>query len=129
MILDVQSLRMTATSSLESTSVTERLVLHELAELERDGRTPAQATDVLVECRGRLTELDVVVVGRLTEGDLVRACRTLEDRGLVTENLPDSTSPVGKGRPAYDLAVDTETVREFVRDDERLAGLPDDASA
>lgn len=115
---------MTGASSLESTSVTERLVLYELAELERDDRTPAQTTDVLRECRGLLAELDDVVGSRLAEGDLVSACRTLEDRGLVTEDEPDATSPVGKGRPGYELDVDVETVREFVRDDERLDGLP-----
>lgn len=111
---------------LESTSITERLVLHELAELEQKNQTPAQATDVLRECRGRLGELDEVVGGRLSEGDLVRACRTLEDRGFVTEDKPDATSPVGKGRPGYELDVDTETVREFLRDDDRLQGLPAD---
>jgi hypothetical protein len=120
---------MTESSSLESTSVTERLVLCELAELERDGRTPAQATDVLRACRGRLEEMEEVVGGRLTEGDLVRACRTLADRGLVDEDDPDATSPVGKGRPYYELAVEPETVREFVRDDERLAGLPEGGPA
>ena len=119
---------MTGDSSLDSTSVTERLVLYELAELEADGRTPARATDVLRTCRGHLEGLDEVVGGRLTEGDLVRSCRTLEDRGLVSETKPDSTSPVGKGRPAYELAVEREAVREFVRDDERLDGLPADGT-
>ncbi|SFR86316.1 hypothetical protein SAMN05216559_0204 [Halomicrobium zhouii] len=112
------------TTSLDSTSVTERLVLHELAELDRADRTPAQATDVLQACRGRLEELETVVGSRLTEGDLVRACRTLEDRGLVTGNRPERTSPVGKGRPAYELDVEVETVREFVSDDDRLSELP-----
>jgi len=111
-------------TSLESASVTERLVLHELAELEREDRTPAQATDVLSECRDRLQALESVVGGRLTEGDLVKACRTLEDRGLVTGQRPETTSPVGKGRPAYELDVDVETVRESVREDDRLAELP-----
>ncbi len=111
-------------STLQSTSLTERVVLHELAELERDDRTPAQATDVLRECRGWLGDLEAVVGDRLTEGDLVRACRRLEDRGLVTGTRPEATSPVGKGRPGYELAVDVEAVRECVREDERLAGLP-----
>lgn len=109
--------------ALESTSVTERLVLYELAELDRDGRTPAQATDVLTSCRGRLGDLDDVVGGRLSEADLMSACRTLEDRGLVEEQTPGATSPVGKGRPAYELAVEAETVREFVAEDDRLTGL------
>jgi len=90
----------------------------------RADRTPAQATDVLQACRGRLEDLETVVGSRLTEGDLVKACRTLEDRGLVTGKRPERTSPVGKGRPAYELDVDVETVRTFVREDDRLSELP-----
>lgn len=120
---------MTDDSSLASTSVTERLVLHELAELDRNGRTPVQATDVLRECRDRLPAMEDVVGDRLTESELVRACRTLEERGLVSGTRPESTSPVGKGRPRYELDVDARRVREFVREDDRLTGLPTDESA
>ena len=115
---------MTDRAALEGTSVTERLVLNELAALERDGVTPAQAVDVLGRCRDRLEHLDEVVGGRLTEGELVRACRTLQDRGVVSEIQPETTSPVGKGRPAYELDVGPETVHAFVREDDRLTGLP-----
>lgn len=115
---------MTDRSALEGTSLTERLVLNELAALERNGRTPVQAMDVLGRCRERLEQLDEVAGGRLTEGELVRACRTLRDRGVVSEIQPDATSPVGKGRPAYELDAETETVQSVVREDARLTGLP-----
>lgn len=116
---------MTTNSSLESTTVTERLVLHELAGLEAEGRTPARATDVLGSCRGRLADLEDVVGGRLSEADVVGACRTLADKGLVTEQTPDATSPVGKGRPAYELAVDAAIVRESLAEDDRFHRLSD----
>lgn len=117
---------MTGDSTLDGTSVTERLVLHELAELERQGRTPAEALDVLSKCRERLVGLDEIAGGRLTEADLVRSCRRLDDEGLVTEIEGDDTSPVGKGRPSYELDVDAAAVRELVRDDDRFEGLPAD---
>ena len=113
---------MTDESALEGTSATERVVLFELAELSEGDRTPAQAPAILRGCRDRLDALDDVVAGRVTEADLVRSCRALEAEGLVTEREPDATSPAGKGRPAYDLAVDPDAVRAVVGDDDRFVG-------
>lgn len=120
---------MTDISKIERTSVTERLVLHGLVELERRDRTPAETLDVLEQCRDDLDRLDEFVAGRLTEADLVRACRTLSERELVAEIEPDATSPVGKGRPAYGLDADPDDVFAVVSGDDRFEGLAtDDAS-
>lgn len=113
---------MTDRSVLESTSVTERLVLFELAEFDESGRTPAQAPAILKECRDRLETLEEVAGGRLNEAELLRACHALNEQGLVSEVRPDETSPVGKGRPAYDIDVDPAAIREFVGEDDRFAG-------
>lgn len=119
---------MTERSDLESTDLTERVVLFELAERDGDDDTPASALDLLDGCRSRVRALDGVTGGKLTEADLVRACRSLAATDLVRERPAPETSPVGKGRPAFDLAVEAATVREFVRDDDRLAGVTDEAS-
>lgn len=111
---------------LEGTDATERLVLYELCECERRGETPVAALDLLGRCRERLGELEDVPVGTVSEADVVRACRSLAGDGLVEEVPADETSPTGKGRPDFETAVDGERVRETVRDDDRLPGLPDD---
>lgn len=110
-------------SGLESTDRVERVVLVALAERTSEGECPTTALDLLEGCRRLVGDLDDFVVGRFTEAELFRSCHSLAATGMVTELQPDETSPVGKGRPEYELAVDPETVREFLRDDDSLADL------
>lgn len=119
---------MTDRSAIEATGVTERLVLLELAAAERRGGTPTPALDVLDGCRSRLEALEEVAAGRFTEADLVRACRRLDERGLVTQVEPDERSPVGKGRPAYELAADPDAIRTVVSDDDRFGDRSTDGA-
>jgi hypothetical protein len=111
---------MTDQSTIRSTSVLERLVLDEFAALADSGRTPVQAPTLVGQCRDRLATLDDVVGSRCSEADVVRCCRSLADRGLLTTVELGEESAVGMGRPAYELAVDPAVIREFVDDDERL---------
>lgn len=108
---------------LESTDVTERVVLAELAECTRNGECPIATLELLEGCRQRVAELDDVVAGRFTEVDLLRSCQSLAATDLVREKPPAEDSPVGKGRPSYELAVDAEAVRKFCGDDDVFASL------
>lgn len=107
-------------SELESTSGTERLVLLALAEFERSDRAPAQALAVLDQCRDHLEAVEGVVGESLSEADLMRACRELQAADLVAEHSSDQTSPVGKGRPEFELAVDPSAVEELLAGDDRF---------
>lgn len=114
---------------LEATDATERVVLYDLARLAERGETPATVLELVADCRDIVAGLPDVPGGKVTEADVVRACRSLAAEGLVAEVPADDTSPVGKGRPEFDLAVDPAAVRECVREDDCLAGLPDDEAA
>ncbi|WIV68406.1 hypothetical protein [Natrialbaceae archaeon AArc-T1-2] len=107
---------MTDRTDLESTSLTDRLVLLGLTELRQRGETPAQTHDLREICRKQLPDESEAVVGSVAEPDVMRSLYTLESAGLVEETEPESTSPVGKGRPAYALAVDPDAVVDAVAD-------------
>lgn len=113
-------------SSLQSTSMTERLVMRELADLREQGRTPVQAPALVSQTRDRLDAYDEIIGCRVTEADVVRCCRSLEDRDLVRSSKPELNSPAGMGRPAYELTVNPETVREFVRENGLFRRRPPD---
>lgn len=112
-----------AKTALESTDVAERVVLTELAECTRQGECPIATLDLLDGCRRRVTELDELVAGRFTEADLLRSCHSLAATELARENPPEEGSPVGKGRPEYELVVDAETVQKFLSDDDVFGSL------
>jgi hypothetical protein len=137
---------MTEQSAIRSSSVLERLVLNEFAALDdrsrtpsdsrcssdepglsQFGRTPVQAPALLRQCRDRLATLDDVVGSRCSEADVVRCCRSLADRGLLTQVELGEEPAVGMGRPAYELAVDPAVIRGVGGDDERFGSRELDA--
>ncbi|WP_254767159.1 hypothetical protein [Salinilacihabitans rarus] len=101
---------MTDDRELDSLPAVERFVLERLAELARRERTPAQTHEVRRACKERAEERDAV--GTVSEADVLRSLYRLESRDLVTEIPPESRSPVGKGRPFYEPAVDPDAVLE-----------------
>ncbi|MGQ3411933.1 hypothetical protein ACT4ML_06675 [Natrinema sp. LN54] len=111
-------------SPFESISLTNQVVLLGVTELAREDETPVQTHDLRRHCRRQLSEVDTEVVGTITEADVIRSLYRLEDEGLVDEVEPTETSPTGKGRPAYTLAVTAGRVYDGV-DDELLNGAGD----
>ncbi|SEW02412.1 hypothetical protein [Natrinema salifodinae] len=99
---------------LDSISLTDQAVLLGVAHLAGEGETPIQTHEVRKHCQRRLGDSDTEVVGTLTEADVIRSLYRLEAAELVEEVDPTETSPTGKGRPAYTLAVDPDTVYEGV---------------
>ncbi|WP_255192071.1 hypothetical protein [Natronobeatus ordinarius] len=103
---------MTNGADLDGTSRTECLVLLGLVELECHDRTPAQTHELRSTCRdGTVGE---AVVGSVSEADVMRSLYRLEASDVVEEVTPETTSPTGKGRPSYELAVDPEEVVDHV---------------
>ncbi len=99
---------MSEISGLDTMSRTECLVLLGLVELECHDRTPVQTHELRRICRNGV--VGECVVGSVSEADVMRSLYRLEAADVVEEVTPESTSPTGKGRPSYELAVDPETV-------------------
>ena len=119
---------MAETVDFEETSLTHRVVLIGLVELTAAGETPAHAGEVRGVCTADLDAIEGDVVGTLTEAEVSRAFNELESDGLV-EATRDDTSATGKGRPRYDLAVDSESITAAFDDDERVRPLLESLSA
>ncbi len=96
-------------SPFESITLTNQAVLLTVAELARRDETPVQTHHIRKHCRERLADVDTKIVGTISEADVIRSLYRLEDEDFVDEAHPSETSPTGKGRPAYTLAV-SETV-------------------
>lgn len=109
-------------SVLESTSLTERLVLLALAGAAVDGETPVASVDVRPCCRELAEDVEAEVVSTPAESDVMRALGFLGAEPYV-EEVPQDTSPVGKGRPRYDLETAPERVLDALAEDDRLEGV------
>jgi len=112
---------MTTDRPLEGTSTTERLVLLALADECRKADGPAQTHDVRRGCLSIAESLDGEFVGAVSEAVVIRSLYELEAKGVIDEHRPDDRSPAGKGRPAYELAVERARVFDLVDDDSPLA--------
>ncbi|MFA9415023.1 hypothetical protein [Natrinema sp. HArc-T2] len=105
-------------SQFESISLMNQAVLLTVAELARQDETPVQTHDLRKRCQEQLADVDTEVVGTISEADIIRSLYRLEDEDLVDEIHQSETSPTGKGRPAYTLAVPETAVYDGV--DEEL---------
>lgn len=112
-----------STPAIDSRPLLEQVVLLGLAELHREDETPVRTPEVRRICKTRCPTGETTVVGTIGEADVMRSLYRLEDDDLVDEIDAGRSSPTGKGRPAYTLAVDPETVSEGVG--EELSGLMD----
>lgn len=113
---------MTDAVDIDETTLTHRVVLVGLASLSSREETPVHAGEVRRVCTGRLDAVEADVVGTLTAAAVTRTLNELEADRLV-EASRDETSPTGKGRPRYALAVDREGLLEALGEDERLSAL------
>lgn len=109
--------------TIESTSLSQRVVLLGLVELSERGATPVHSGDMKRVCQTRLEKIEGDVVGGLSEPDAIRALNELAGTGILSEVEVEDRSPVGKGRPTYALAVDPEEVLDALAEDDRLAPL------
>jgi len=105
---------------IESTTLTQRLVLLGVATLADRGETPAHSSAVKRACLGCLDDVKGDVVGGLSEAEVMRALNQLEAGGLVDRVAVENPSPVGKGRPMYRLGPDPSTVLDDLAADDRV---------
>lgn len=110
-------------AELASRPLSSRVVLLCMADLELTDSTPAHTGEVIRETKGCLDAVDADTMGKLSEAEVNRTLNRLEADGLVEMEQPDSTSPTGKGRPAYSLAVDCRRIVDALSDDGDVARL------
>jgi Cdc6-like AAA superfamily ATPase len=108
---------------LASRSLSGRIVLLCLADLEYTASTPVHTGEVVRESRDLLETVERDLMDSLSEAAVNRALNRLEDDGFVEMSTPSGTSPTGKGRPKYALAVDPVEVVEPLAGDEEIAPI------
>ena len=115
----------TRMDTLDDRSLPQRVVLLGLATLEQDDESPAQVN--VITRRAQTKSESVDDIGRLTEAEVDRALNVLEAQSIVTVPSIDDSSPVGKGRPAYELDTDVDVLLDELDDDDRLTAAVDQA--
>ncbi|SFB68900.1 hypothetical protein SAMN05444422_101194 [Halobiforma haloterrestris] len=104
---------------IDAISQLEQAVLLGVVILHQADETPVDTHEIGRTCRKEIAE-GSDRLGTIREADVIRSLYRLEDEDLVEEIDANRTSPTGKGRPAYELAVDPDAVYEAV--DEALLG-------
>lgn len=95
-------------AALDSTRPFEQFVLLSVAELAVADRTPAHSYDVTKTAKARLDDVERDTFGGVERQAVITTLGSLAEEGLLDK--AETKSPIGKGRPAYELAVDAETV-------------------
>ncbi|MFW6265469.1 MAG: hypothetical protein ACOC2A_01700 [Halanaeroarchaeum sp.] len=104
---------------IETLTLPQRVVLLGVTALEEDGETPAHVNVVTRHCQKYTSS--IADLGKLTEAETDRALNVLDAEELV--NMPSTyeSSPIGKGRPAYELIADRSAVLDALAEDDRLS--------
>jgi hypothetical protein len=103
-------------------SLSEQVVLLGLVELADDGATPVHSYEVKEACI-EYVESRAVDLGELTDREATRSLNRLAGEDVLEEVPPDDGSAVGKGRPAYALGVEAESVLEELEDVDAVATM------
>jgi hypothetical protein len=112
-----------AGEAIQDATVDQCVVLAALVEAASDRDTPVNPAELRSVCNDRLVGEDSPVVGQLSEADVTRALYALENGGLVENVAEEEPSPAGKGRPAYEVVHDRDTVLAALADRDGFAGL------
>ncbi|MBX0294841.1 hypothetical protein [Haloarcula nitratireducens] len=104
--------------TLQSARPFEQFVLLSVVELSVKGETPAHSYDVAETARNRLDDVDREPFGGVERQEVISALRTLADEDVLAKDRTESAT--GKGRPAYELAVDADTVLDELEDAETV---------
>lgn len=110
---------MATVEGVSQTSLAQRVVLLGLVSLAEREACPAHSFEIRRECAALEHDVDDVL-GGLSEADVMRALNELQAIGLVEEHALEDPSPVGKGRPNYEPAVDSKSLLDVLSDDHRV---------
>jgi len=99
---------------IQSVRPFEQFVLLSMVELAQADQTPAHSYDVTQTAKAHLDDVDRDPFGGVERDAVITALQSLADDGLLTKARTES--PTGKGRPAYDLAVDADDALDSLAD-------------
>ncbi|WP_276249969.1 hypothetical protein [Haloarcula rara] len=102
--------------ALGSVQSFEQFVLLSVAELSEEGETPAHSYDVTETAKARMDELDRPPFGGIERREVISALGNLTEANLLAK--AETEDAVGKGRPAYELAVASDDVIALLSEDE-----------
>lgn len=111
------------TEQLDSLPLSGRVVLLSMTHLSLTGETPVHTGQVIRATTDHLDTIEADTIGKLDEAEVNRALNRLEADSVVEMADVDDASPIGKGRPTYQLAVETDTVLSALGDDADVASL------
>ena len=107
---------MSMNEPLGSVQSFEQFVLLSVVELSTDGVTPAHSYDVTERAKERIDDLDRPPFGGIERREVITALRNLAEAGLLAKT--ETEDAVGKGRPAYELAVEADGVLDSLSEDD-----------
>lgn len=93
----------------------EQFVLLAVVELAAHDETPAHSFEVTKRAKEHLDDVDRDPFGGVERQEVITALGALADDGLLSKERTESAT--GKGRPAYDLAVDPDVVIDALDDE------------
>lgn len=96
--------------TLSSVQSFEQFVLLSVIELSVEGETPAHSFEVTETAKARIDDVDRASFGGIERQEVITALGSLAEAGLLEK--AETTDAVGKGRPAYELAVEADEVLE-----------------
>ena len=102
--------------ALGSVQSFEQFVLLSVVELSSDEATPAHSYDVTETAKARMDDLDRPPFGGIERQEVITALGNLAEAGLLAK--AETEDAVGKGRPAYELAVDADSVVDSLTEDD-----------
>jgi predicted transcriptional regulator len=108
---------------MRSLALSNRVVLLSLTQLSLEEETPAHTGQVIRACTEHVESVEADTIGKVAEAEVNRALNNLEAENYVEMDNIDEASPIGKGRPAYRLRVDVDTVLDELNDDDQVGPL------
>jgi len=105
-------------TTVDSVQSFEQFVLLSIVEQSAAGETPARSYEVTETTKARLNDADRDAFGGIKRQEVVNALGALADEGLLDKS--ETQDAVGKGRPAYELAVDADDVVASLADDDAV---------
>lgn len=103
---------------LDSIRPFEQFVLLSVVELTAEDAAPVHSFEVAETARAHLDDIDRDPFGGVERQEVISALQTLADVGLLEKTKAES--PTGKGRPGYELAVESGVVLDALEGAEGL---------